>query len=132
MKKKTSNEGKKNLSPKKNKPALKKAGEKARISPENAGNGKPWDTSQYARSLIKASLDPFVTISANGKITDVNTRNTPVVVLTSSREERDLEDSYAYGVNSYVTKPIKFDEFAKVVSELELYWLLINRPPEDK
>lgn len=61
--------------------------------------------------------------------TDKRTRNTPVVVLTSSREERDLKDSYNSGVNSYVTKPIKFDEFAKVVSELEMYWLLINKPP---
>jgi CheY-like chemotaxis protein len=57
------------------------------------------------------------------------TKNLPVVVLTSSREERDLRDSYNSGVNSYVTKPIKFDEFAKVVSELEMYWLLINKPP---
>ena len=60
---------------------------------------------------------------------DEQTRRLPVVVLTSSREERDLEDSYSSGVNSYVTKPIKFEEFAKVVSELEMYWLLINKSP---
>jgi len=60
---------------------------------------------------------------------DEETRKLPVVVLTSSREERDLEDSYSSGVNSYVTKPIKFEEFAKVVSEMEMYWLLINKPP---
>ncbi len=57
------------------------------------------------------------------------TRTIPVVVLTSSQEERDLKDAYALGVNSYVTKPIKFAEFAKVVSDLEMYWLLVNRPP---
>jgi CheY-like chemotaxis protein len=57
------------------------------------------------------------------------TKHTPVVVLTSSKEDRDLKESYAFGVNSFVTKPIKFDEFVKVVSELEMYWLLINKPP---
>lgn len=61
--------------------------------------------------------------------TDETTKATPVIVLTSSREERDLKDSYNSGVNSYVTKPIKFDEFAKVVSELEMYWLLTNKQP---
>ncbi len=60
---------------------------------------------------------------------DERTKKTPVVVLTSSREERDLNDSYGSGVNSYVTKPIKFEEFAKVVSELDLYWRLVNKPP---
>lgn len=60
---------------------------------------------------------------------DERTRAIPVVVLTSSREERDLKDAYALGVNSYVTKPIKFDEFAKIVSELGLYWLMLNRSP---
>ncbi len=60
---------------------------------------------------------------------DERTRKTPVIILTSSREDRDLKDAYNWGVNSYVTKPIKFDEFAKVVSELEMYWLLLNKPP---
>ncbi len=60
---------------------------------------------------------------------DESTRSTPVVVLTSSREDRDLRDAYACGVNSYVTKPINFADFAKVVSDLEMYWLLVNRPP---
>jgi len=58
------------------------------------------------------------------------TRNIPVVVLTSSREERDLKDAYGLGVNSYVTKPINFEEFAKAVAELGLYWLMLNKPPD--
>lgn len=56
-----------------------------------------------------------------------HTKNIPVVVLTSSGEERDLNDAYALGVNSYVTKPINFDEFAKVIAELGLYWLMVNK-----
>jgi len=62
---------------------------------------------------------------------DERTRNIPVVVLTSSREERDVKDAYSYGVNSYVTKPISFDVFSKVVAELGMYWLMLNKPPEE-
>jgi two-component system response regulator len=60
---------------------------------------------------------------------DERTRNIPVVVLTSSAEERDLKDAYELGVNSYVAKPIKFDEFAKTVADLGLYWLVLNKLP---
>jgi two-component system, response regulator len=59
------------------------------------------------------------------------TRHIPVVVMTSSHEERDLIDSYKLGVNSYVVKPIEFDKFVDVVSEVGLYWLLVNRAPPD-
>jgi two-component system response regulator len=58
---------------------------------------------------------------------DERTRKIPVVILTSSREDRDLKDAYDLGVNSYVTKPIKFDEFAKVVADLGMYWMLLNK-----
>lgn len=58
---------------------------------------------------------------------DERTKKIPVVILTSSREDRDLKDAYDLGVNSYVTKPIKFDEFAKVVADLGMYWLLLNK-----
>jgi CheY-like chemotaxis protein len=60
---------------------------------------------------------------------DERTRSTPVVVLTSSQEDRDVVESYAYGVNSFVSKPVGFEEFARVVSQLGLYWLLVNRSP---
>ncbi|MDD1771170.1 MAG: response regulator [Methanomassiliicoccales archaeon] len=62
---------------------------------------------------------------------DERTKFIPVVILTSSREERDLEKGYELGVNSYVTKPIKFEEFAKVVSDLGLYWMLLNKPLDE-
>jgi len=61
---------------------------------------------------------------------DERTRQIPVVVLTSSKEEVDLEACYSLGVNSYITKPVEFDEFAKVVGEMGLYWLLVNKLPQ--
>ena len=60
---------------------------------------------------------------------DERTRRIPVVVLTSSKEDRDVAECYSLGVNSYISKPVEFDEFTKVVSELGFYWLLINQPP---
>jgi two-component system response regulator len=53
----------------------------------------------------------------------------PVVVLTSSREDRDLVESYELGVNSYIVKPIDFSSFIDTASTLGLYWLLLNQPP---
>ena len=53
----------------------------------------------------------------------------PVVILTSSREERDLVESYELGVNAYVVKPVDFKEFMKAVEELGVFWALINEPP---
>jgi two-component system response regulator len=60
---------------------------------------------------------------------DPRTRNIPVVMMTSSREERDLVNSYNLGVNSYLQKPVNFEEFRKMVKLLGLYWLVTNRPP---
>jgi|SRR3990170_1633576 len=57
------------------------------------------------------------------------TRMIPVVIMTSSNEDQDMIASYNLGVNSYVVKPVHFENFAKAVSELGLYWLLTNRPP---
>jgi CheY-like chemotaxis protein len=60
---------------------------------------------------------------------DKRTKVIPVVVLTSSREEKDIVESYKLGVNSYIVKPVDFDKFVQGISELGLYWLLLNQPP---
>ena len=62
---------------------------------------------------------------------DPRTKNIPVVVLTSSREERDLIDSYNLGVNSYVVKPVDFSQFTESVRQLGLYWIVLNQLPSE-
>lgn len=59
---------------------------------------------------------------------DERTRKIPVVMLTSSAEERDVVESYNLGVNSYIVKPLDFDQFINTVSHLGLYWVLLNKP----
>ncbi len=61
---------------------------------------------------------------------DDSTKKIPVVVLTSSKEDKDIVESYKLGVNSYVSKPVEFDEFTEAISTLGLYWMLLNKPPE--
>ena len=58
-----------------------------------------------------------------------STRHVPVVVMTSSQEHRDLVESYHLGVNSYIVKPVDFDNFSAAVGELGFYWLLLNKVP---
>jgi CheY-like chemotaxis protein len=59
---------------------------------------------------------------------DSRTRTIPVVMMTSSKEEQDLVASYALGVNSYIQKPVDFDQFRETVKNVGLYWLVINQP----
>jgi CheY-like chemotaxis protein len=62
---------------------------------------------------------------------DAQLRSTPVVVLTSSREERDLVESYQLGVNAYVVKPVDFEAFATAVRTLGMFWAIFNEPPPE-
>ena len=61
---------------------------------------------------------------------DQRTKLIPVVVMTSSKEERDIADTYNLGVNAYVVKPVEFDSFSKAVTELGMFWLLVNQSPK--
>jgi two-component system response regulator len=61
---------------------------------------------------------------------DPRTRVIPVVVLTSSREQRDVAEAYQLGINSYIVKPVNFELYAQAVRDLGLYWLRLNQPPK--
>ncbi|MCE3279568.1 MAG: two-component system response regulator [Bacteroidetes bacterium] len=60
---------------------------------------------------------------------DERTKAIPVIILTSSREDPDIKVCYELGVNSYIVKPVGFDNFTDAISELGVYWLLLNQPP---
>lgn len=61
--------------------------------------------------------------------TSEETRTLPVAVLTSSREDQDIVNTYDLGVNSYIVKPVEFDKFSKAIKDIGLYWVLTNQPP---
>ncbi len=63
---------------------------------------------------------------------DERTKAIPVVILTASREEKDMVNGYQLGVNSYIQKPVDFEKFKEIVKELKLYWLVVNVPPPEK
>jgi two-component system response regulator len=63
---------------------------------------------------------------------DPRTRTIPVVIMTSSKEERDMVESYNSGVNSYIQKPVDFDQFRSTVKTLGMYWMVVNQPPVNK
>jgi two-component system, response regulator len=60
---------------------------------------------------------------------DEQRKTIPIVVLTSSKQERDIIESYKLGVNAYIVKPVDFDQFEKVITEVGLFWLVLNQPP---
>lgn len=63
---------------------------------------------------------------------DPRTKSVPIVVMTSSKEQRDMVEGYQLGVNSYIQKPVDFDQFRDIIKELGFYWLVINQsPPAD-
>ncbi len=64
--------------------------------------------------------------------TDSRTRSIPTVILTSSKEQNDLVESYQLGVNSYLVKPVNFESFTAAVQQLGMYWLVLNQPPDPR
>jgi two-component system response regulator len=60
---------------------------------------------------------------------DPRTRNIPVVALTSSKEDRDVKECYALRVNSYIVKPVDFEQFTEAIRQLGLYWMVLNERP---
>ena len=89
------------------------------------------DTSQHPKVMLLdlklPKVDGLEVLRAMKS--DPRTRTIPVVIMTSSQEQRDVVDSYHMGVNSYVVKPVDFDQFSKAVAELGCYWVLLNHPP---
>lgn len=88
------------------------------------------DTSNPTVILLDMKLPKVDGLEVLAKVkADPHLRQIPVVMLTSSREEQDLVESYSLGVNAYVVKPVSFDDFIGVIKEVGLFWAVINEPP---
>jgi two-component system response regulator len=80
--------------------------------------------------LLDIKMPKVDGIEALRKIkSDENRKIIPVVVLTSSKEERDIIETYKLGVNAYIVKPVEFEKFVSAVSEIGFFWLILNQPP---
>jgi two-component system response regulator len=96
------------------------------------GDGKPPSQDLPAVVLLDLNLPRVNGLEVLQRIrSEERTRFLPVVVLTSSNEQRDLVESYKLGANSYVRKPVDFAEFTQAARQLGLYWLLLNQSPAD-
>lgn len=100
------------------------------------GNGKysGRDTNQHPKLiLLDLKLPKVDGLEVLRRIkADPNTKQIPVVVLTSSDQESDMVESYKLGVNSYIIKPVDFKQFTESIREIGMYWLLLNVPPVQK
>jgi two-component system, response regulator len=102
----------------------------ARLFPEKPGADH--STSRPRLILLDLKLPKVDGLEVLRRVkADPQTRLIPVVVLTTSREERDIVESYRLGVNSYIVKPVDFEQFIEATRTLGLYWLLLNQPPGD-
>jgi two-component system, response regulator len=98
---------------------------------ENGANGLRQPCHRPKVILLDLKLPKVDGLQVLGRLkAHEGSRTIPVVVLTSSREEQDIVRSYKMGVNSYIVKPVNFDNFSDAVAQLGLYWLLLNQPPD--
>ncbi len=93
------------------------------------GNRPPGDPAVVLLDLKLPKVDGLEVLEILKK--DPRQRQIPVVMLTSSREERDLVKSYSLGVNAFVVKPVDFQEFFKAIQDLGMFWAILNEPPPE-
>lgn len=94
------------------------------VLPENSGNDLPVMVLLDLKMPKVSGLEVLRSIRSNAR-----TQNLPVVVFTSSNEEKDIVESYRLGVNSYVRKPVDFSQFLEAVERIGLYWMVLNESP---